>query len=280
MTFYLIFFLACVRVHACPAAPGARDRVQVHACPDSAGARDELLALDTHMLADKRETGRGEVKKRRWGVAPLLKSGDPHVAGGEKYHFTIALWHVHPFAEYEDVLGDPPAFRVYLPPPPLHTFPSNVGNGGEQVVKPGHGMPRKEVSRRFIHHYFWSSILDPRFSIPDSRFSILNSPFSILNSRSSIQDPRSSLPDSRSSIFEPRFTVLDRHGGPSGSYTCKISWDFVRILENTALLPVMYGCTDVQVPPLSYILFPCSGVCWHTLPFSILVDTIGTTWNS
>ena len=59
------------------------------------------------------------------------------MAGGEKYHFTIALWHVHPFAEYEDVLGDPPAFRVYLPP--LHTFPSNVGTGGEQVVKPGDG---------------------------------------------------------------------------------------------------------------------------------------------
>ena len=32
-------------------------------------------------------------------------------------------------------------------------------------------------------------------------------------------------------------------------------------------------------PPLSYILFPCSGLCWHALPFSILVDTIGTTWN-
>ena len=74
-----------------------------------------------------------------------------------------------------------------------------------------------------------SSILDPRFSIPDSRFSILNSPFSILNSRSSIQDPRSSLPASRSSILEPRLTVLDTHGGPSGSYTCKISLDFVRI---------------------------------------------------
>ena len=126
-----------------------------------------------------------------------------------------------------------------------------------------------------------SSILDPRFSIPDSRFSILHSRFSIL-------DPVSSILASRFSIFEPRFTVLDRHGGPSGSYTCKISWDFVRILENTALLPVMYGCTDVQVPPpLSYILFPCSGVCshvlpfsTHVLPFSTLVNTIGTTWNS
>ena len=32
-------------------------------------------------------------------------------------------------------------------------------------------------------------------------------------------------------------------------------------------------------PPLSYILFPCPGLCWHALPFSILVDTIGTTWN-
>ena len=41
----------------------------------------------------------------------------------------------------------------------------------------------------------------------------------------------------------------------------------------------MYGCTGVQVPPLSYILFPCSGLCWHALPFSLLLETIGTTWN-
>ena len=33
-------------------------------------------------------------------------------------------------------------------------------------------------------------------------------------------------------------------------------------------------------PPLSYILFPCSGLCWHALPFSLLLETIGTTWNS
>ena len=32
--------------------------------------------------------------------------------------------------------------------------------------------------------------------------------------------------------------------------------------------------------PLSYILFPCSGLCWHALPFSLLLETIGTTWNS
>ena len=45
-------------------------------------------------------------------------------------------------------------------------------------------------------------------------------------------------------------------------------------------VPEMYGCTGVQVPPLSYILFPCSGLCWHALPFSLLLETIGTTWNS
>ena len=28
-------------------------------------------------------------------------------------------------------------------------------------------------------------------------------------------------------------------------------------------------------PPLSYILFPCSGLCWHALPFS----TSGNYWN-
>ena len=33
-------------------------------------------------------------------------------------------------------------------------------------------------------------------------------------------------------------------------------------------------------PPFSYILFPCPGVCWHALPFSLLLKTIGTTWNS
>ena len=32
-------------------------------------------------------------------------------------------------------------------------------------------------------------------------------------------------------------------------------------------------------PPVSYILFPCSGVCWHALPFSPQLDTIGTTTN-
>ena len=210
-----------------------------------------------------------------------------------------------------------------------------------------------------------SSLLDPGSSLLDSRFSILNSPFPILNSRSSIQDPRSSLPTyrfsilasipdprfsilesryfsilySRSSIFEPRFTVLDRHGGPSGSYTCKISWDFVRILENTAcsqwcmaalvrrspqpfihfipmpwavlacvailhtggyywnhlepcfeLLRFSWMCPTPSTwnvwlhwcagpPPFSYILFPCSRVCWHALPFSLQLDTIGTHWN-
>ena len=46
-------------------------------------------------------------------------------------------------------------------------------------------------------------------------------------------------------------------------------------------VPEMYGCTGVQVPPpLSYILFQCSGLCWHALPFSLLLETIGTTWNS
>ena len=44
-------------------------------------------------------------------------------------------------------------------------------------------------------------------------------------------------------------------------------------------VPEMYGCTGVQVPPLLYILFPCSGLCWHALPFSLLLETIGTTWN-
>ena len=28
-------------------------------------------------------------------------------------------------------------------------------------------------------------------------------------------------------------------------------------------------------PPLSYILFPCSGLCWHALPFSVLLNY----WN-
>ena len=151
------------------------------------------------------------------------------------------------------------------------------------------------------------SILDPRFSIPDSRFSIPHSPFSILDprssilasrfsildSRSSILDPRSSILDSRLSIlnsrvsifldslfsiiFEPRFTVLDRHGGTSVSYTCKILWDFVRILENTALLPVMYGCTDVQVPPGPFIHF--IPMLWGLLACVALLPTTRYYWN-
>ena len=32
-------------------------------------------------------------------------------------------------------------------------------------------------------------------------------------------------------------------------------------------------------PPFSSILFLCSGVCWHALPFSLQPDTIGTHWN-
>ena len=53
-------------------------------------------------------------------------------------------------------------------------------------------------------------------------------------------------------------------------------WNHLELLGFSWMCP-----TGVQVPPpLSYILFPCSGVCWHALPFSILVDTIGTTWNS
>ena len=31
--------------------------------------------------------------------------------------------------------------------------------------------------------------------------------------------------------------------------------------------------------PLSYNIFTCSGVCLHALPFSPLLDTIGTYWN-
>ena len=135
-------------------------------------------------------------------------------------------------------------------------------------------------SHQFSRPGLTSPILDSRSSLLDSRFSILNSPFSILNSRSSILDPRFPLLDSRSSIFEPRFTVLDRHGGPSGSYTCKISWDFVRILENTALLPVMYGCTDVQVPPPFHTFYSHAlgsvGMCCPSPYWWILLEPPGT----
>ena len=62
---------------------------------------------------------------------------------------------------------------------------------------------------------------------------------------------------------------------PPGTYTTLgFSW-----MCPTPIIPETYGCTGVQVPPPSYILFPCSGLCGRALPFSILVDTIGTTWN-
>ena len=140
-------------------------------------------------------------------------------------------------------------------------------------------------SYQFSRPGLTNPFLDSRSSLLDSRFSILNSPFSILNSRSSIHDPRSSLPASRfsildprssipdprfsilearyfsilyfrSSIFEPHFPNLDRHKEPSNSYTYKILWNFVRILENIALLPMIYGCTAfiyfIFIPIIKY----------------------------
>ena len=53
-----------------PATSWACDMARFRACPDSTGARDELLALDTYMLGE-----------RRGGLAPLMKSRDPHLAG-------------------------------------------------------------------------------------------------------------------------------------------------------------------------------------------------------
>ena len=51
-------------------------------------------------------------------------------------------------------------------------------------------------------------------------------------------------------------------------------------------IPDMYGCTDVQLPPLSYNTFTCSGdlwgvpdMRWHSPYYWILLEHIGTTWN-
>ena len=58
--------------------------------------------------------------------------------------------------------------------------------------------------------------------------------------------------------------------------TTKNYWNHLELLGFSWMCP-----TGVPVtPPLSYILFPCSGLCWHALPFSLLLETIGTTWNS
>ena len=61
----LTFFLACVRVQLHPELAIWLGSVRAQ----TTGARDELLALDTHMLGE-----------RRGGLAPL-KSRDPHLAG-------------------------------------------------------------------------------------------------------------------------------------------------------------------------------------------------------
>ena len=98
-----------------------------------------------------------------------------------------------------------------------------------------------------------------------------------------------------------RLPRLPRLGGtqiPAAPSTCvssrgAVGWCFVRDMVASTLVSKHLAdracqaqsvCRDYgQVPPpfihFSYILFPCSVLCWHALPFSILVDTIQTTWN-
>ena len=89
------------------------------------------------------------------------------------------------------------------------------------------------------------------------------------------------------------------HLEPCGTYTTLeppgTIWNLYdpRILLDVPYLQYL-KCMAALVcrsPPLSYILFPCSGLCWngsalppepmryHFHPFSLLLETIGTTWN-
>jgi len=92
LAFYLTFSLACVRAHACPAASGDRDRVWVQACPGSMRAQTSC-ELRAHWCPQSPRAGRGrrcrdeeEGRKSQLeeGVAPLSKTREPHLAGGEQ----------------------------------------------------------------------------------------------------------------------------------------------------------------------------------------------------
>ena len=42
----------------------------------------------------------------------------------------------------------------------------------------------------------------------------------------------------------------------------------------------LHWCAGPPIPLfMEHFLFPCSRVCWHALPFSLQLDTIGTYWN-
>ena len=65
--------------------------------------------------------------------------------------------------------------------------------------------------------------------------------------------------------------------------TIGTTWNHVELLGFSWMCPTpstwnvwLHWCAG---PPLSYILFPCPGVCWHALPFSLQLDTSGTTRN-
>ena len=91
-TFYLVstlasiltFYLAYVRVHACPTASGARENARVQRAPtqqDLSMSFWHVLSsgsIGAHSHNQLAEGGGGE-----GGVAPLLKSRDPHLAGWE-----------------------------------------------------------------------------------------------------------------------------------------------------------------------------------------------------
>ena len=61
----------------------------------------------------------------------------------------------------------------------------------------------------------------------------------------------------------------------------RTSWNLYdpTILLDVPLVPETYGCTGVQVPPPFHAFYSHPKLFGHALPFSILVDTIGTTWN-
>ena len=85
LAFYLAFSLACVRVQLCPTASGAGDMVfgSWHT-PQHPELMKEEEDKTKRGKGRRRRGGGGRRRRgRRRGLAPLLKSRDPHLAGGK-----------------------------------------------------------------------------------------------------------------------------------------------------------------------------------------------------
>ena len=78
----LTFSLACVRVQAC-STEGARDRLR---------GRAPVPGKRKRTRKKRRKATESDGKRGGEGVVHLLKSRDPHVAGGEKWNLHYPVW--------------------------------------------------------------------------------------------------------------------------------------------------------------------------------------------